>query len=129
METKSTKELPKEEWIRFRVDPEMKKQWLALCQARDESEAELGRKIVANAIAQGGIENSLDEVVAIIRQSLKDVLAPSVERLAKINAKAAQASATSMYMNTQAIANSGQDAIKIYEEARKKAINYVKATN
>lgn len=115
----------KEEWIRFRVDPGMKKDWLALCTRRGETEAELGRKIVAKTIAQGQIEGGLDEIINIFRTSLKDVLDPHTERLAKLNAKTAIAAATSMYMNTQVVANAGQDAKTIYEESRKKAVKFV----
>jgi len=121
------KEEVKEDWIRFRVDPSMKKEWVALCQKRGESEAELGRKLVLNAISQGGVESGLDEIIAIIRNNMKDVMKPMEERLAAINAKTAIASATSMYMNTQVIANAGQDAVSIYDESRKKAVNFVKS--
>jgi hypothetical protein len=128
VENANSKKESKEEWIRFRVDPEMKNNWLALCQKRGESEAELGRKLIAKAIAQEGVQDGLDEIISILRMHLKDILKPTEERLAAINAKTGIAAATSMYLNTQVIANAGQDALKIHEDARKKAVAYMKAT-
>lgn len=129
IETSSTKESTKDEWIRFRVSPKMKKEWIAVCDQRGESEAELGRKLIQQMINEGAIETGIDEIITIIRSSLKDVIKPTEERLAAINAKTAIASATSMYLNTQVIAEMGHDAVKMYEDARKKAVTHTKAKN
>lgn len=126
IEKKDLDEAVKEEWIRFRVPPKMKNEWLALCKSRDESEAELGRRLVKKAIEQGGVETALDEIVSIIRIAMKDVMKPNIERLASIESKTSISSATAMYMLTQVLHNQGEDAMQLYEDARKKAINFVK---
>lgn len=116
----------KEEWIRIRVDPTLKRKWEALCARRGESQSEVGRALIEKAVAENAIVDGVDEIVSIIRSTMKDVLVPHTERLAAINAKTAIAAATSMYMNTQVIANAGHDAKGIYEISRKKAVEFVR---
>lgn len=114
-----------DDWIKFRVSKRTKVLFQNLAKSRGETEAELARRIITKAATQGALQDGLDELILVVRQSMKDVLKPTEDRLAAINAKTAIAAATSMYMNTQVIANAGQDAKGIYEESRKKGVRFV----
>lgn len=75
-----------------------------------------------NAIA------GIDIIQSSLRSVTKDVMKPIEERLAKIEAKTAIAAATSMYLNLEAVSHivGQEDAIEFYNNARKKAVNYVR---
>lgn len=76
------------------------------------------------------VEN-LDLITRIIREQLKDVLAPSVERLAALSAKSCVQSSTAALLSAEAIsrwvpADLQADVRDTYERARKKAVIYTK---
>lgn len=81
--------------------------------------------------AQVGKDN-IDLITRIIREELKNILSPSVERLAALSAKTCVQAATSSYLNAEVIANllpldQQQEFKEIYERARKKGVYYTKS--
>lgn len=77
------------------------------------------------------LEESVDSVVEIIDERLRSILKPQIERLASISAKGAIMSATSTFLNAQALAdfvppNKQKDLLEVYEKARLKGVAYVK---
>lgn len=74
---------------------------------------------------------NIDFIVDIIEDRMRSILAPNIERLASISAKGAIMSATSTFLNAQAIADfipleRRKDFVEVYEKARLKGIAYVK---
>lgn len=70
-------------------------------------------------------------ITNIIRTQLQDVMRPSFERLASLNAKTCVQSGTAAYLSAEAIlkfvpAHRQQEVEESYELARKKAIAYLK---
>ena len=120
--------LKKKKEIRFVVEDGLYDAIGALAQRRGETMADVCRRILERGISNDAAEDGLDTILYAVRKTMKDVLKPTEERLAKINAKTSIAAATSMYLNTQVIANTGHDARAIYEEARKKAVAFVRST-
>lgn len=75
--------------------------------------------------------DNIDLVAEIIEERLRSILKPQVERLAAISAKGAIMSATSSYLNAQAIVDfvpkeRRREFLEVYEKARLKGISYVK---
>jgi hypothetical protein len=77
------------------------------------------------------LNDNSNEVVEIIEERLRAILNPQIERLASISAKAAIMSATSTFLNAQALADlvpndKRKPLVETYEKAKKKGIAYVK---
>lgn len=75
--------------------------------------------------------DNIDLVAEIIEERLRSILKPQVERLAAISAKGAIMSATSSYLNAQAIVDfvpkeRRREFLEVYEKSRLKGIAYVK---
>ena len=76
-------------------------------------------------------KENLDMITQIIREQLRDVLQPSIERLATLSAKTCVQASTAAYLNAEAInkfvpIELQQDVMETYEQARKKGILYTK---
>lgn len=81
-------------------------------------------KVTANA-------DSIEMITEIIDERLRAILKPQVERLASISVKGAIMSATSTFLNAQALADfvppdRRKDFLETYEKARLKGVAYVK---
>lgn len=76
-------------------------------------------------------EENIGLVADIIDKRLRSILAPQIDRLASISAKSAITSATSMYLNAQALVDfvpkeKQKEFLEVYEKARLKGVAYVK---
>lgn len=76
----------------------------------------------------------IDQITQIIREQLRDVMQPSIERLAALSAKTCVQSATAAYLTAETInkfvpISEQEDFIAVYEAARKKAVEYTKSKN
>lgn len=111
---------------RIRVDKDVEEYVSSEAARRKESKAEVYRRLLRQAVEREKAENALDPVLTAVRQAMKDVIKPVEERLAKINAKTAVASATAMYTNIEVLGQMGKDVRGINETARKKAVAFVK---
>ncbi|WKV09442.2 hypothetical protein Q2T46_03000 [Thermoanaerobacterium sp. CMT5567-10] len=98
-----------------------------LASRRDESISAVARKMLSEAVLIEAANDGIDKVTEAVRKAMRDVLKPTEDRLAKLMAKSAVAAATAMYMNVQTIADLGKhNAIELYNEARVKAVAYLK---
>lgn len=75
--------------------------------------------------------DNIDMIVDIIDEQLRAIMKPHVERLAALSAKGAIMSATSTFLNAQALADfvpvdKRKDLVEVYEKARLKGVAYVK---
>lgn len=112
---------------RFGIDDKLHKKISLIAKRRNESLAEVYRRLLGEAVDRELAEENQDYILQVVRQAVRDVQKPMEERLAKLSAKVAISSATTMYMNNQLIADAGYDHEDLYEKARKKATAFVKS--
>jgi len=77
-------------------------------------------------------ESNINYVSTIIREQLRNVMQPSVERLAALSAKTCIQASTAAYLTAETIARFvpdefQEDVQQVYEDARKKGVRYTKA--
>lgn len=104
-----------------------------ICSYENESLAEVTRKLIKRGLAAEWVDENKDMVTTIIREELRAVLKPSVERLAKINSKSGHMAATAAFLNVQALMDlvpkeKQRPVRQMYEKARKMAVDYMKST-
>ncbi|EIV99935.1 hypothetical protein ThesiDRAFT1_0953 [Thermoanaerobacter siderophilus SR4] len=98
-----------------------------LASRRSEPISAVARRMLTESITTEAANDGIDKVTEAVRKAMRDVLKPAEDRLAKLSAKTAVAAATAMYLNVQTIADMGKnDAVELYQEARKKAAAYLK---
>jgi len=98
-----------------------------LSSRREESMSLIARKILEKRLKEESAQDGIDAVTEAVRKAMRDVLKPTEDRLAKLSAKTAVTAATAMYLNVQTIADMGKnDVVELYQEARKKAVAYLK---
>ncbi|NCC78384.1 MAG: hypothetical protein EOM07_02125 [Clostridia bacterium] len=92
---------------------------------------ELLREFIDQGLQEKLAEENLDLVASVVRQQLDAVMKPHIERLASISSKAGHMSATSTFLNAQALVElvpkeRQRDIRTMYENARKKAVEYMR---
>lgn len=119
--------------VHLRVDEKTYEQIKKISAKNDQSVSDVIRKLIDDGLSlEVGNENK-DLIASIVREELRAVLKPSVERLAKINSKSGHMSATAAFLNVQALMDlvpkEKQRAVRqMYEKARKMAVDYMKST-
>mgnify|MGYP000043535399 FL=1 len=76
-------------------------------------------------------ESNIDYISNIIREQLRIVMQPSIERLAALSAKTCIQASTAAYLTAETIARFvpvelQEDVQQVYEDARKKGVRYTK---
>lgn len=76
-------------------------------------------------------EQNMDFIVPIVREQLKSILDPAVNRLAALSAKTCVQAGAAAYLSAEAILrfvpeHRSEDVFEAYEAARKKAVQYMK---
>lgn len=102
-----------------------------IARREDKSFADTVRGLCDEAIKVQVSSENIDLVADIIEERLRSILKPQVERLASISAKGAIMSASSCFLNAQALADlvpqhKQKDVVDVYEKARLKGVAYVK---
>ncbi|NFL43547.1 hypothetical protein FDB61_17930 [Clostridium botulinum] len=102
-----------------------------ISKSEDKTLAEVTREIIKRGLAAEWVDENKDMVSSIVREELRAVLKPSVERLAKISSKAGHMSATAAFLNVQALMDlipkeRQRDVRPMYSKARKMAVDYMK---
>ena len=97
---------------------------------RHTSMGAVGRDYIIKGLHGQVTQENLEFIVPVIREQLQSVLAPSVERLAKISSKACVQAGAAAYLSAEAILRfvpeERQMAVEdSYEAARKKAVRYL----
>lgn len=103
----------------------------AIANKNGESVSEVVRKLIDQALSERVVEQNTDLMTKIIRQQLEATLKPHVERICAISSKGGHMAAASAFLNTQALMDlvpveRKKDARQMYENARKKAVAYMK---
>lgn len=93
--------------------------------------SEAVRRLCDEALKLQVANDNINLITEIIDERLRSILKPNIERLASISAKGAIMSATSTFLNAQALAdfvppNKKKDMLEAYEKARLKGVAYVK---
>lgn len=112
--------------LRFNVDEELHAKLFALAERRGEAVAELCRRVLEEAAEQKAAEDGIDVITQVVRKVMSETLKPLENRLAAMQAKGTIASATTMYHMQHVLIGMNKDVRVVHEEARKKAVNYLK---
>ena len=97
----------------------------------NRSMSEIGRMFITQGLNGTLTKDNLDELAPVIRAQVESVLSPKLERLISLTAKTCIQSGTAAYLSADAIfkfvpAVQREDVNVSYEEARKKAVGYMK---
>jgi len=100
---------------------------LAAASNGTKSMSDIGREFIIQGLNGNITEKNLDIIVPIIRESLRGILDPAVERLASLSAKTYIESGTASLLTAEAIRRFvpeelQEDVVEVYEMARKQAI-------
>lgn len=112
--------------LRFSVGEELHSKISALAERRNEHIAEVCRRIVEDAVDRNAAEEGLDIVTLTVRKAMTESLKPFENRLASMMSKSTIASATTMYHMQHVLVGMNKDPRPIHEEARKKAVSYLR---
>lgn len=115
--------------IGFRVDEELENAMNRICKEKNQSTSTFVRQAVEKAIKD--YDNS-DEELERIKQAVREVINPGVERLAKINAKTSQMTATSFFLSERLltkIIRDDEDKLMVYIDTATKLGNEYLKTN
>lgn len=122
--------MPENPRINITYDPETYTQIKLLAHKEGKSMSEIIRIWTYEKLDGELSKNNIDFICKLIREQLKDVLQPSIDRLAAISAKGGVQSATAAYLTAETIArfvspDLQEDIQEVYIQARKKAIRYM----
>ncbi len=111
-------------------DDEIYRQLKLIADKNGDSVAETVRELVQDSLDGKLTAANLTFITNIIREQLKDVMQPFVERLAALNAKTGVQAGAAAYLAAEAIAkfvpyHMQAEVSETYEQARKKAVSYM----
>lgn len=112
-------------------EPEMFEQIKQIARKENKPIGAVIRDLIDDSLKMKVTTDNIDLVTQIIRTQLRDVLQPSVDRLAALSAKTCVQSATAAYLSAEAInrfvpPSQQEDVASTYEMARRKAVRYTK---
>ncbi|HDR8100931.1 hypothetical protein AB3H50_28475 [Bacillus pacificus] len=113
--------------LRVRVPTDLKAKLNAVAEERGEDTADVVRRFCEEGLHRHYAENNMDFIKVEIREALRDVLKPSVERLAKIGAKGSVSAGTAMYMLVESLGRQNLDVKDIYSRARIKSVESLRS--
>lgn len=115
------------EEIKFRVTKEQKQQILTAAKARDKAISDFLRQALRDYLAVDEMESRKDAIQSYVANAVEEKLKPVENRLAKIAAKTAHASAISIFLQAQAMADLGKsDVVHVFKVAREKGLAFVR---
>lgn len=111
-------------------DNETYRQLKLIADKNGDSIAETVRELVQRSLDGELAAANITFIADIIREQLRDVMQPYVERLAAISAKSGVQAGAAAYLAAEAIAkfvpdNMQAEVSETYEQARKKAVAYM----
>ena len=118
--------------ISVTFDEETFKQFEHIAHRENRSISSVIRDYSMESLKVESNTENIDMITKIIREQLRDVMQPSVERLAALSAKTCIQSATAAYLTAETInkfvpLQEQEDFIAVYEAAKKKAVEYTKS--
>lgn len=119
------------ERINVTFDEETYKQIKLIAEKRNCSMSEVCRLFTMDGLNGTLTTSNIDFISSIIREQMKIILRPSVERLAALSAKTCMQASTAAYLTAETIAkfvspDLQMDVQDAYNAARKKAVKYIK---
>ncbi|MEG0962403.1 MAG: hypothetical protein RSF88_06055 [Lachnospiraceae bacterium] len=113
-------------------DQEIYEQIITLARKSNKSASELVREWSIAGLNGRINHDNIDFIAPIIREQMRDILTPQVERLAAISAKTCIQAGAAAYLSAEAIMkfvppNERMDFQETYEAARKKAVRFLQA--
>lgn len=104
------------------VDDDTYNQIKAISEKRHCSMSEVGRSFILDGLNGDLTKSNIDFVAGIVREQLKTVLYPSVERLAALSAKTCMQAGTAAYLTAETLAKFVPAEYQMdFEEAYNKA--------
>jgi hypothetical protein len=116
----------KQEILRFRVYDDLYNAVKGIAAQKGVTMADVCRELLEEAIGRQQGEQSQDYLLALVKRAVREEIKPTEERLAKISAKNAITSGTSMCMSMQVLEETGYNTQEVYTKARKKAVALLK---
>lgn len=94
--------------------------------------SEVMRRYVEAGLNGNLAEENINYISTIIREQLRIVMQPSIERLAALSAKTCIQASAAAYLTAETIARFvpvelQEDVASVYEDARKKGVRYTKS--
>ncbi|MCR3922018.1 MAG: hypothetical protein NUK65_05805 [Firmicutes bacterium] len=115
------------EEVNFRVTKDQKQQILAAAKAKDKAVSDFLRQALREYLAVEEMEGRKAIVQKYVAEAVEEKLKPVENRLAKITAKTAHASAISIFLQAQAMADLGKsDVVHVFKLAREKGLAFVR---
>ncbi|NLN52928.1 MAG: hypothetical protein GX150_01320 [Firmicutes bacterium] len=113
--------------LRFRVTSEMAQLVKAAAQKKGRSVPDYLRQVLRENIATNELADQKSALQSYVADAVEEKLKPVENRLAKITAKTAHASAISIFLQAQAMADLGKsDVVDIFKIAREKGLAFVR---
>lgn len=102
-----------------------------IAKKNEESLSEVVRNLTAIGLNITVSQENIEWISSVMKEQIKEVLKPSVERLVAMEAKTCIAAASSMYLNAEALNRLVEPDLRMevseaYEKSRKKAYLYLK---
>lgn len=122
---------PGRETISVTLTEEEYKEVKRIAARENKSMSETGRGFIVQGLNGTLTKDNIEEIAPVIREQIESVLSPKLERLISLTAKTCIQSGTAAYLSADAILKfvpviQREDVNVSYEEARKKAVNYLK---
>lgn len=115
------------EEIKFRVTKEQKQQILRAANAKEKAVSDFLRQALSEYLSVDEMESRKDAIQSYVANAVEEKLKPVENRLAKITAKTAHASAISIFLQAQAMADMGKsDVVQVFKVAREKGLAFVR---
>lgn len=97
----------------------------------NKSMSEVAREFVSQGLTGNLTQDNVDFLTPLIREQLKSVLTPMLERVSSLQAKACIQAGAAAYLSAEALASfvpisQQKDFLEAYEAARKKAVQYMR---
>lgn len=113
------------------IDPEMYKQLKLIAAKGNCSVGEVGRTYIQEGLNGNLTQANIDFILPLMRNEIKNVMQPGIERLAALSAKSCMQSGTAAYLCAETLANyvpldQQRDFEESYNAARKKAARDMK---
>lgn len=113
------------------IEPEMEKQLKNIADKNNCSISEVCRTYIQEGLNGNLTQANIDFILPLMRNEIKNVLQPGIERLAALSAKACMQSGTAAYLCAETLANyvpldQQREFEESYDAARKKAARDMK---
>lgn len=115
----------------IRLDKTTYNQLNNIAQSCNKPLANVIREVIKKGLASEWVDENVNLITHIVKQQVDAVMKPHVERLAKLSSKSGHMSATSAFLNVQALMDLVPDekrknVLEMYENARKKSAEYMR---